>query len=69
LPDAVRDAVYRRLHDVLTGAPAGPRFRALNAGDRRAIVEILRETKPALPEYFRPPEGGRYKDKGGRYER
>jgi len=28
-------------------------YARLSTDDRRAIVEILRETKPGLPEYFR----------------
>ena len=39
LPDAVRERIYRRIFDRLKG--------------RRDILEILRDTKPNLPEWFR----------------
>jgi hypothetical protein len=49
LPPAVRQAVYRRMLDTLSGNDAsGARLR-LSADDRRAILEILRETKPDFP--------------------
>lgn len=51
LPDPVRAAVYTRLFEVLTD-DATDRFERLSAEDRQAILEILRETKMALPEYW-----------------
>lgn len=54
MPAAAREAVYRRLWDVLSGRETGPRYNALSAGDRAAIVSILRATKPDLPAYFEP---------------
>jgi hypothetical protein len=44
--------VYTRLWEVLSGRERGDRYRVLSAADRQAILEILRETKPDLPEYF-----------------
>ena len=38
---------------VLSGAETAPRYARLTAGDRQAILEILRDTKPDLPDYFR----------------
>jgi hypothetical protein len=52
LPQLARDAVYNRMWDVLSGREKQPRYKVLSPADRRAIVEILRETKPGLPEYF-----------------
>src|SRR5579883_3085154 len=52
LPDAVRGRVYRRLYEVLSGQDQSPRFARISAADRRAILEILRDTKPNLPAYF-----------------
>ena len=52
LPAVVREAIYRRLWHVLSGRDAAPRYARLSGDDRRAIVEILRETKPGLPGYF-----------------
>jgi hypothetical protein len=54
LPAAVRDAIYRRLWDVLSRQSQAPRYERLSGEDRRAIIEILRETKRDLPDYFRP---------------
>jgi hypothetical protein len=54
LPAEARDALYRRLWDVLSSAEPGPRYSHLSAADRAAIVEILIATKPGLPAYFRP---------------
>lgn len=54
LPPAVRQAVYRRLWDVLTASPVGgdKRYAHLSAVDRRAMLEILRATKTDLPSVF-----------------
>jgi hypothetical protein len=54
LPPTAKRAVYARLWDVLSGkAPPARGQRAIAPADRRAIVEILRDTKTDLPEYFR----------------
>jgi hypothetical protein len=52
MPAAAKVAVYARLWEVLSGRERGERYSVLSATDRRAILEILRETKPDLPEYF-----------------
>jgi hypothetical protein len=52
LPPLAKAPIYRRMWQVLSGEAAEPRYRALALADRRAIVEILRETKPDLPSYF-----------------
>ena len=51
LPEALA-AVYERMWTVLSGAAPEPRYERLSREDRLAIVEILRETKTTLPEYF-----------------
>ena len=53
LPAAAKDAVYARLYEVLSGAAAEPRYARLPAPTRRNILQILAETKPDLPAYFR----------------
>lgn len=54
LPPGARDPIYRRMWEILSGNERLARYRsALSLEDRRAIVEILRETKPDLPSYFR----------------
>lgn len=52
LPAPARDAIYRRMWTVLSGAAPEPRYQRLSRDNRQAIVEILRDTKPGLPEYF-----------------
>jgi len=49
----VRERIYQRLYDILTGKDTAPKFAKIAQADRQAIVEILRETKPALPAYWR----------------
>jgi hypothetical protein len=59
MPAQVRERVYRRVYDVLTGRDQSEKFKRLSTGDRRAVLEILRDTKPGLPAYFKtdiPPE-------------
>lgn len=50
LPATMKERVYRRLREVLTGAETGPAFAHLSADDRRAVLEILVDTKPDLPD-------------------
>lgn len=52
LPALVKDPIYRRLWDVLSGTVPEPRYDALSRADRQAVIEILRDTKPDLPAYF-----------------
>ena len=52
LPAPALDAVYRRMWTVLSGAADEPRYAPLSRDDRTAVVEILRDTKPNLPDYF-----------------
>jgi len=57
LPGLVRDRIYRRLYEILTGQDSsasvgGLSLKNLSADDRRAILEIVRETKPNLPAYW-----------------
>jgi len=53
LPGQVLERVYRRLYDVLSGADQSDKFKRLSTDDRHAVLEILRETKPGLPAYFK----------------
>ena len=54
LPEAAKSAVYARLWSVLSGKEKDKTYAKLSLADRRAIVDILVETKKGLPEYFRP---------------
>jgi hypothetical protein len=52
LPPLAKDPIYRRMWQVLSGDAREPRYRSLSLADRRAVVEILKDTKPNLPAYF-----------------
>jgi hypothetical protein len=52
LPPAALAIVYERMWAILSGKVIGPEYATLSAADRRAIVEILRETKKGLPAYW-----------------
>lgn len=52
LPQHAKEAIYRSLAEVLSGRDRSSKYSRLSATDRRAIVEILRDTKRDLPEYF-----------------
>jgi hypothetical protein len=53
LPPGAKDPIYKRMWQILSGNERLARYRsALSLADRRAIVEILRDTKPDLPAYF-----------------
>lgn len=53
LPDAAKAEIYRKLFDVLTGKDSSPRYARLSTQDRQAILDIVRDTKPNLPDYWR----------------
>ena len=52
LPPSAKDAIYRRMSEVLSGRDRSPKYSRLSAGDRQAVIEILRETKKDLPSFF-----------------
>jgi hypothetical protein len=53
LPAAARDAVYRRVWRILTKEENDPRYAGISRAAGREAIEILRDTKPGLPDYFR----------------
>jgi hypothetical protein len=53
LPESAIALVYERLWQVLSGQDKDPRFAKLSMSDRQTVVEILRDTKKDLPNYFR----------------
>jgi hypothetical protein len=55
MPTAVRQGVYQRLYDVLTGKQRDEKYERLSDEDRRAILEILLNTKSNLPRYWSDP--------------
>lgn len=52
LPSLAKAPIYERMWHVLSGRADEPRYRSLSLADRRAVVEILKDTKPDLPVYF-----------------
>lgn len=58
LSGVMRDYVWKRLWDVLTQQGTEKQFAHLSAEDRRAIVEIIADTKPNLPEYWTKNQRG-----------
>ena len=52
LPPATLAIVYERMWAILSGAVTDADYAKLSLADRRAIIEILRETKSGLPAYF-----------------
>jgi hypothetical protein len=54
LPQLVKQYVYRRMIEVLSGKDHTPDFNTLSATDRKAILEILKDTKP---DFAREVEG------------
>jgi hypothetical protein len=57
LPARTRNAVYRRLYDVLTGRDADEKYVSITADDRLAILNIVRGTKSNLPDYWSSAAG------------
>ena len=55
LPAPVKEYVYRRTWEVLTGKDQSEAYACRTPQERRAILEILRATKPGLPDYWRAP--------------
>ena len=57
LPDPAKAAVYQRMWEILSGKETKKDYiTRLSSADRKAVVEILRETKKGLPDYFQPGE-------------
>ena len=52
LPADAKKAVYVRMWDVLSGRDTSPKYARLPEADRRAVVDILRETLHDLPADF-----------------
>ena len=53
LPPQAKEPIYRHLWEVLTDRDRSPAFARLSGEGRRNILEILRDTKPGLPEYWK----------------
>ncbi len=53
LPAAARKHFYRRLWEILSGEDTLPDYQSLSAAARRAVLEILLDTKSDLPSSWR----------------
>lgn len=53
LPAGVREKIYRRLYEVLSGKDQSRKFARLTPADRAAIFEIVRDTKKGLPDWWK----------------
>ncbi len=53
LPSFAKELTYRKLFHVLTEGEPGERYSKLTGADREAILQIVRDTKPDLPGYWR----------------
>jgi hypothetical protein len=53
LPPAAKGLVYERLWAILSGAVNSGDYAKLLPTDRAAIIEILRDTKSDLPDFFK----------------
>jgi len=56
LPGSVRDDIYQKLYDVLTGKNTDPKYKRLSEAGRTAVLEIVRGTKSGLPAYWSSPK-------------
>jgi hypothetical protein len=52
LPAVAKQAVYNRMWTILSGRDDAKKYAHLSLDDRRAMVEILRDTKQDLPDSF-----------------
>ena len=52
LPEVIHEHLWLRLWEILTGRDTSPKYAHLSTQDRTAILEILVQTKPGLPDYW-----------------
>lgn len=53
LPTKVKESLYQRLWDILSGKDASETYQHLSAETKKAILEILADTKTDLPAYWK----------------
>ena len=47
-----KTAIYKRMWEVLSGRETAEAYKHLTQADRHAVVDILVDTLPGLPDYF-----------------
>ena len=52
LPDKMKERLYGRLWEILSGKDTSADFQRMTPETKRAIREILAETKPDLPDFW-----------------
>ena len=52
LPLEIKNRIYHRVWQILSGEEKGARYARFSTEERKAIVEILRDTKEGLPDYY-----------------
>ena len=53
MPEPMHSHLLQRLYDILTGQDTSPEWAPLSPDDREAVLQILRDTKTNLPDYWR----------------
>jgi len=53
LPAAIKEALYQRLWDILSGHDTSPDFEGISVESKHAILQILLDTKTGLPAYWK----------------
>lgn len=53
LPVEGKNRLYKRIYDILTGKEKSKDYQVIPQKERQAILEILRDTIPDLPAYYR----------------
>ena len=59
LPKEVRELIYQKLFDILTGKDERADWQRLSLSDKSAIREILAQTKTNLPDYWTAGDAAR----------
>ena len=53
MAEPIKAVILQKLFDILTGKETDAQFAKITAEDRLAVLELLRETKKNLPDYWR----------------
>jgi hypothetical protein len=56
LPEEMRNYLWMRLEEILTGRELSEPYRSMPESDRAAVLEILRDTKPGFKAWLAKPQ-------------